>query len=1600
MARGITNGSGEERHPLTHYQQDFALIDGGVCFVLADGTERIVFANQKVASIYECEDAESFLKFCSAKYQNLMTEEDYVPLAEAAGGNPEHIPLSFQYQTRNGHFRRAQGTGTLKETSFGLTYVLLLFSAEQISSDMKVKDKTGVLGMHDFFKTALLEARKRLTLPSVRALCPVSFNLTNFKEYNRMHGMHQGDLCLKNVAKTITGCFPGALVGHMTADYFAALLPSEELESKLEYVCNEVNFYIGDDGIQLKAGIYRPSEKDTMDDLRHGFDSAKIACDSIKSDGNSSVAVYRPEMGETLANKIYVLRHFTEALEKHYIKVHYQPVIRTLTEKLCGFEALARWEDPEKGMIFPNVFIPVLEEAQMIHRLDRYVLEQVCRMTRDRLDNGLPLVPISMNLSSYDFDVATPLDTIEMMVKRYKIPRTVLHFEITERVVFRNHISMPNTVHKFQQAGYQVWMDDFGSEYSSLNSLHNYHFDVIKIDMGFFSHFDFRSRQIITSVVMMARMLGVQTLAEGVETKEQVAFLKKIGCGRIQGYYYGKPMQYDDTISLIYSRGLQLETPEEAHLMAAAESVNIISDSPTAVFSFDGTNVSLLIENDAYKRELRSAGTQGREEANANLMDQGYPFRGRFQQLMWKAFRSKAPETITYADYGQYMRTSVRWIAGDEQYWVGEAHLYNISNNEAIQQSKMLDRTLRDIFQLYDGFYLLERGKKEVVVLRSSHSELEQRTPYGIDAFIRFFSENLVYPDDRERFLSFIRPENVEATAKSGDGASAAEILRIKGVDGTYRWEVFEALLLYKSATKNILLCERKNVWEKKSDRGTLLPEFCKSFGLSEIGTARPETLAESSLFRMLCETSPYLFYWENKEGRILGASRSLQEVEGVHDASEFAGKTEKEIGCHFNADELRLNEKKPQQTGDSSYRVEELALVGGRIREVSVERRPWYLEKEIAGTLVMVDEAGRKDNDEESRLGLVDQETGFLSFRGAIEAGLLFADDYRLYKHDYVGFLIDVPAFADVMQDSRDNAREILRKISDSIRTTFTSGWTIARIGLCCFLCFTQRESAENVEEKLAAVSGTLPLLWRQLGIQANPLLTHATAYGSEVMSLDEMLQLLIRRMNSAEKAVYGEKPYTEDRIYVRRDVLDSIPEYVIISDPKTYELVYLNKAARQDFGFSADSGLKGCHCYKVLEDFDEPCQDCPNMMLRMDSVLPEIRMNHKTGEKLMVRSFLILWERRTLKMTVAFDVNEYINTLAGDRDLLYQEMTANDAISSGMEEKDPEKAVKKTMTRIAEYMHPERFLIFEERDDETVSATYEWTASGVVPLKDELQSIPKTELRELYIRFVSKGMVMVKDMEVFQKEHPDFSLRIHGVRSFISGQLLLENQTEGFTLVINPSEESFRSGTVTYSTLTDFIAVMVRNRNILQALKKESTIDPLTGAGNRRALERRIQAWQGDGVLGVISVDLNGLKNTNDSEGHHAGDMMISETARILMECAGENYVFRTGGDEFVVVTEDLEERDILLLIQNMRDSANINGISMAIGYAWIRGKVSDFDALLTKADFNMYRDKGHSFRRRLEDELNGQRIDEVVSVINEQGLSIEDAIAKLKA
>ena len=209
---------------------------------------------------------------------------------------------------------------------------------------------------------------------------------------------------------------------------------------------------------------------------------------------------------------------------------------------------LVRWIDPERGMILPGDFIPVFEQNGFIMKLDYYVWEKTCQLLRRWLDEGRNPYPISVNVSRVSLYNPRLAEVLGDLVKQYDIPPRLLQLELTESAYTTNQQSTKAIMSTLQQMGFCILMDDFGSGYSSLNVLKDIEVDVLKIDMKFLSNTEneARSENILAAVVRMAKWLNLPVIAEGVERKEQVLFLRSIGCEFVQGYYFAKPMPVED----------------------------------------------------------------------------------------------------------------------------------------------------------------------------------------------------------------------------------------------------------------------------------------------------------------------------------------------------------------------------------------------------------------------------------------------------------------------------------------------------------------------------------------------------------------------------------------------------------------------------------------------------------------------------------------------------------------------------------------------------------------------------------------------------------------------------------------------------------------------------------------------------------------------------------------------------------------------------------------------------------------------------------------------------------------------------------------------
>ncbi|MBQ7155490.1 MAG: EAL domain-containing protein [Synergistaceae bacterium] len=404
-------------------------------------------------------------------------------------------------------------------------------------------------------RTAFHEQAGKIMQTHPDGLALIWFNLDNFKMYNKRFGFARGDELLQEIARIIVIIFQQNgeqknLVSRFCDDSFIVLTDWSSVEINTDMIQEYLYALHNDITLRLRAGIYFPSGDE---DIRLCCDRAKMACDSIRKNHSVSSCMFHNGMSRKLELQQHILDTFEGAVMNGCIRVLYQPIVNVKTGELCEAEALTRWSDAELGNISPAEFIPTLEEYREIHKLDIHALKQVCRDYRARARKGLPVVPVSVNLSRLDFELCDILQEVELAVTLNDIPRDMLHIEITESGNGEDSTVLNLGIERFRAMGYEVWMDDFGSGYSSLNVLKDYNFDTIKFDMKFLHGFDIKrsekAKYIISSNLEMARLMGMQALAEGVETAEQYEYLRSIGFDKAQGYYFGKPMNLDEIFS-------------------------------------------------------------------------------------------------------------------------------------------------------------------------------------------------------------------------------------------------------------------------------------------------------------------------------------------------------------------------------------------------------------------------------------------------------------------------------------------------------------------------------------------------------------------------------------------------------------------------------------------------------------------------------------------------------------------------------------------------------------------------------------------------------------------------------------------------------------------------------------------------------------------------------------------------------------------------------------------------------------------------------------------------------------------------------------------
>ncbi len=731
----------------------------------------------------------------------------------------------------------------------------------------------------------------------------------------------------------------------------------------------------------------------------------------------------------------YVIKNIDTALENGWIKVYYQPVIRSLTGQLCGAESLARWIDPEYGFLSPDKFIGALEASRQIHKLDCFIVNKVCSDIAERINNGLDDVPVSVNFSRLDFEATDMLKVLEDAIAKYDIPKDYIHVEITESMIVSDADLMRRVINSFRDAGYEVWMDDFGSGYSSLTLLKDYYFDTLKMDMDFLKSFTDRSKSIMTSAISMAKDINIMTLAEGVETAEQVEFLKTIGCGMLQGYFYGQPMPVDEFFKHIEEFGITIEPRQWRHYYQEAGFAARYTDEPLEIIEDDGENFRTLFMNDEYKRQIQLKTSLSLEELDNLVYKTKSPLIKKYREFANKLEATKNLETFYYTYNGNILCLQAKEIVEHGGRHIIKASNRNISMDSNLRKQNNVDNKLKELNHIFESVLVINPSRNTITPLLGNfaYSGRDSDETIGVlSEHIKRMADNIVAATDREKFLEFADSETLGERIEHSEKGFIENLFRLRQRDGNYGWREVAIMMIPGTHGEEFMISTKATA----DDAHKFLSRNTAVFDISHYSNANLDPSLFTKMWENILSGASVKFFWKDKNRRFLGASKAFLEFFELT-IDDITGKTDEEMNWHINNANFHNDELDVLNEGAYIKNAPGQCIVNGVVHNIMVNKSPIYENGQIVGLMgyfVDIDqELERLDKLYQERR--LDSVTGLMNLTALAEVSKSYSQNYLSNGVDFTLLIIRNDTHQRIVKDfGEDFANRLLKKIGDTI--------------------------------------------------------------------------------------------------------------------------------------------------------------------------------------------------------------------------------------------------------------------------------------------------------------------------------------------------------------------------------------------------------------------------------------------------------------------------------------------------------------------------------------------------------------------------------------
>ncbi len=533
------------------------MIPGGFCVVQKRDRYKIVFANKKLAGMfgYEGKEVVNALRKDVFSY---VVDDDKVRLLQLFD-RAKDVTTTITIVRKDKSTRSMTMEIRTSLLSSGIRQYLIAFNdAEEINEELQDRIQvyehrfqldalTGLYNKDSFYRATSVLLKEH---PD-EIFVITQWNFDRFKAVNELYGSAIGDKIIHEFGKFLLGFFAkNGTQGRLEADHFVTCCPKRFLDEHVKEIedvlWGRTKWYSVRYPIQIHAGFY--TVENTNEEVKLMCDRAGMALHPIKDSYMTRSSSFTSDMREIYLKEQQMMRDVDAAIENREFFVMYQPIINVKSKRIVSAEALVRWRKSDGTIVSPADFVPVFEKNGFVSRLDLYVCEEVCKFQSRRIRQGLPVVPVSVNLSRIDFYNNNLNSDICALLDQYILSPECLKLEITESAYMDRPQELMEMIARFQNSGFQVLMDDFGSGFSSLNMLKDVSADILKIDMRFMDDLETSDKagSILYSIIRMAKSIHMEVVAEGVETEAQYELLFSMDCDNIQGYYFYKPLYEED----------------------------------------------------------------------------------------------------------------------------------------------------------------------------------------------------------------------------------------------------------------------------------------------------------------------------------------------------------------------------------------------------------------------------------------------------------------------------------------------------------------------------------------------------------------------------------------------------------------------------------------------------------------------------------------------------------------------------------------------------------------------------------------------------------------------------------------------------------------------------------------------------------------------------------------------------------------------------------------------------------------------------------------------------------------------------------------------